>query len=216
MGYLKKNIKWIILVIVLIIIASGISVYATTTYLANQVIYKDGKTVEEALNDLYNKIPKGEKIITENGTYDISDKASVNVNITMPEIDYSTSRTYYMGNRASGNTRSISLTKGTYIVSVVNAHAWASSSKFNYNGEINSNASSWISVTNGSCQLLTGYYVQPTATNKTDDTKYVSQYTYSNVYKCILTSDGSISITTNDGTYNDCTQGIIMQTIKID
>ena len=58
MEFWKKNIKWIILVIVLLIIASGISVYATSTYLASQVTYtKDGETmsVAEALNELYEK-----------------------------------------------------------------------------------------------------------------------------------------------------------------
>ena len=55
MGVIRKNIRWIILVIILMIIVSGVSVYATNTYLASQVTYKDGKTVEEALNELYNK-----------------------------------------------------------------------------------------------------------------------------------------------------------------
>ena len=36
------------------LISSGITVYATG-YLASQVTYKDGKTVEQALNDLYKK-----------------------------------------------------------------------------------------------------------------------------------------------------------------
>lgn len=53
MNFLKKNIKWIILVIILMIIVSGVSAYATSTYLASQVVYKDGKTVANALDDLY-------------------------------------------------------------------------------------------------------------------------------------------------------------------
>lgn len=63
MRIVKKNIRWIILVIVLMIIVSGISVYATSTYLASQVTYKEGKTVEQALNDLYSK--------SKNITYEI-------------------------------------------------------------------------------------------------------------------------------------------------
>ena len=51
----KRNIKCIIIVIILMIIVSGVSVYATNTYLASQVTYKEDKSVEEALNDLYNK-----------------------------------------------------------------------------------------------------------------------------------------------------------------
>lgn len=53
MNFLKKNIKMIIGILVGIVLVSGISVYATTNYLASQVTYKDGKSVEEALNDLY-------------------------------------------------------------------------------------------------------------------------------------------------------------------
>lgn len=193
MKFLKNNVKLIIGFIVGVILASSISVYAYS-YLASDVQYTNEKSVENALNDLYEKI--NEPLINK--------------------IDFSTSRTYYMGNRKEGQTKSITLSKGNYIISVVNAHAWASGSTFNKNGVISSSASSWITVTNGTCEFLTGYYVQPTATNKTDDTKYVSQYTYSNLYKCTLTSDGTISFTTNDGTYNDCTQGIIIQTIKID
>lgn len=53
---MKKIIKKevIITFIISIIIASTIIVYATN-YLASQVNYKDGKSVEDALNDLYSK-----------------------------------------------------------------------------------------------------------------------------------------------------------------
>lgn len=50
---LKKEV--IIAFIIGVLISSGITVYATG-YLASQVTYKDGKTVEQALNDLYKKI----------------------------------------------------------------------------------------------------------------------------------------------------------------
>ena len=56
MNTLKKNFKWIILVIILIIIASGISVYATSTYLATNVNYTRNnttKSVSDALDELY-------------------------------------------------------------------------------------------------------------------------------------------------------------------
>ncbi len=132
------------------------------------------------------------------------------------KIDFSTFKTHYMGNRQSGNKLSISLTKGDYIVSAVNAHAWASPTLFNLKNDISSSANSWISPTNGSCELLTGYYVEPTATNKTDDFKYVSQYTYSILYKCSFTADGKVELVTSDGNYADCSQGIILQAIKLD
>ena len=70
MEFIKRNIKWIILVIILMVIVSGVSVYATTTYLASQVNYtkQNGKTitVSEALNDLYNKKNSDIKLIWEN------------------------------------------------------------------------------------------------------------------------------------------------------
>lgn len=55
MEILKKKI---ILVIVLMIVVSGVSVYATSTYLASQVTYKDETSVADALNDLYTKTNK--------------------------------------------------------------------------------------------------------------------------------------------------------------
>ena len=62
---MKKNIKWIIGIIAGVVVASGISVYATGQYFANQINYttdKNGEisTVAEALNDLYSKKPTGE------------------------------------------------------------------------------------------------------------------------------------------------------------
>lgn len=47
---LKKEV--IVAFIIGLVIASGITVYATS-YLASQIEYKDGKTVEQALNELY-------------------------------------------------------------------------------------------------------------------------------------------------------------------
>ena len=65
-----KLIIQIITIISLIIVVSGVSVYATATYMANQVGYttdKNGKilTVEDALNDLYNNINTSADVNTE-------------------------------------------------------------------------------------------------------------------------------------------------------
>ena len=61
MNFVKKNIKLIVGIIIGAVLISGISVYATTTYLASQVNYTTNKnaeikSVEQALNDLYTKI----------------------------------------------------------------------------------------------------------------------------------------------------------------
>ena len=63
MNFAKKNSRWIITIIVSIILASGISVYATTTYLASQINYTTEKNaeienVEDALDELYTKTNK--------------------------------------------------------------------------------------------------------------------------------------------------------------
>ena len=68
MKFLKKNFKWIITIIVSIILASGISVYATNTYLSSKVSYTTSKNaeienVEDALNDLYTKQLETKKFV---------------------------------------------------------------------------------------------------------------------------------------------------------
>lgn len=54
MKLLKNNYKLIIGIIIGILLIGGISVYAST-YLASQITYKNGKSVESALNELYEK-----------------------------------------------------------------------------------------------------------------------------------------------------------------
>ena len=75
MNFVKKNFKWILGIIVGIVIASGISVYATSTYLASQVEYnKNGQAkVSDALDDLYSKVPSGTiPITTKDSKIDVS------------------------------------------------------------------------------------------------------------------------------------------------
>lgn len=52
MKFLMKNMKLIIGFVLVIIITSSITVYATS-YFAKDITYKDGKSVEDALNELY-------------------------------------------------------------------------------------------------------------------------------------------------------------------
>ena len=56
MNILKKNIKWIVLIVMGIVISSGVSIYATSNYLATQVNYTRNNTtisVSNALDQLY-------------------------------------------------------------------------------------------------------------------------------------------------------------------
>lgn len=77
-----KNIKLIIGLIIGIIIASGITVYAAIN--ASDINYKNNKSVADALNDLYTQVPKGTKDITSNGNnIDVKQYETVNVNATI-------------------------------------------------------------------------------------------------------------------------------------
>ena len=61
MEFLKEKKGIIISFIIGVILASSITVYATS-YFAKDITYKDGKTVEYALNDLYTKIGTGKGV----------------------------------------------------------------------------------------------------------------------------------------------------------
>lgn len=63
MNILKNNIKVIVSIIILILIFSGISVFATYNYIASDIKYTDNKTVTDALNDLYGKMSKNDKVV---------------------------------------------------------------------------------------------------------------------------------------------------------
>ena len=54
MKILKKNKKLILGMTLIAILSSSIGAYAAKTYLASEVTYKDGKSVADALNELYN------------------------------------------------------------------------------------------------------------------------------------------------------------------
>ena len=53
MNLLKNNFRLIVFIIILILVSSGIGVFATYNYLASDVKYTDDKSVADALNDLY-------------------------------------------------------------------------------------------------------------------------------------------------------------------
>lgn len=83
MGFLKKNLKVIILVVIGVLLASCLTVYAVIT--ANNVIYTDNQTVEEALNDLYkNKKETSDETqtITTNGNHTL-DKYYKNLDVNV-------------------------------------------------------------------------------------------------------------------------------------
>ena len=109
MNFVKKNLKWIITIIGVIIVTTGISVYATSTYLASQVEYnKNGQAkVSDALDDLYNKIPSGTKTITEKGSqidvskYQYADTTGL---YTLSEVQSGKGTSWNNGNGTSTST----------------------------------------------------------------------------------------------------------------
>lgn len=53
MKFINRNIKKIIILIIIIVMTSGISVFATYKYFANEVKYTNDKSVAQALDELY-------------------------------------------------------------------------------------------------------------------------------------------------------------------
>ena len=102
MKNLKKNLKWIIAIIGVIIATAGISAYATSQYLASQVDYnKNGQEkVSDALDDLYTKL----------NTY-----KNLNQTTTATASDIISGKTAYSssGTLITGEYNPIITTKGT-------------------------------------------------------------------------------------------------------
>lgn len=130
MNFVKKNYKLIIGTIIGIILISGISVYATSQYLASQVTYRDGKTVEEALNELYNK---------------------GNADINKDNIYFSEN----YGSNTASKTTSLNLTKGKYIVFISFGQSWLMETiPSNYNTTIDESDLIEISSQSNNCNIV--------------------------------------------------------------
>lgn len=90
MKFLKRNLKVVVAFVIGLVLTSGITVYATVTYMINaeNVMYKDDKTIEYALNDLYNnkKETSNEVInINTNGEQELEKYyKNINVNVVNP------------------------------------------------------------------------------------------------------------------------------------
>ena len=110
MKFVKKNIKLIIGIIVGTLLVSGISVYATYIYFANEIKYTDDKSVADALNDLYS-------IKTEN----LSLKSQIE------ELQKKIEIVSYKGNVSNGTT--INVEVGNYVFVSSPANSYATNSK---------------------------------------------------------------------------------------
>lgn len=92
---MKNNLK-IITAFVIGILVSGIGVYATNTYLAKDVIYKNSN-VEDALDNLYNKLSSEDKTIFVNSEYYDQRKSSNTVSIDLEKGKYICNAIYIQG-----------------------------------------------------------------------------------------------------------------------
>ena len=69
MKFLKKNLKLVIGIIIGLVLATGITAYATYKYFASDIEYTDNKNVAQALNELYGMSQLEDRIATlETGT----------------------------------------------------------------------------------------------------------------------------------------------------
>ncbi|HOB26117.1 MAG TPA: hypothetical protein PKG93_03120 [Bacilli bacterium] len=193
-----KNLKIFIVIIVTIIISVSSTAYAMAQFYANQISYTPSATNKEQGVSATNVADALDELYT----------SSANI---ANKINGQIQTKYYMGNRENGKQISLNLTKGNYYVYVTDSHSWGNNTIYNYNGVANYQT---IKSDNFTCQLLNGYYTKPTA-SKLNGSIYISQYTYTQIYKCSSQSDGDITFTTADGTYLDCSQSIILQSLKI-
>lgn len=111
MNFVKKNFKRIITIIGVIIITTGISVYSTSLYLANQVEYnKNGQAkVSDALDDLYTRASTYKNLsATTNATADdiLSGKTAYNSNgqLITGTLNSTENYTYNVLNKDSSST----------------------------------------------------------------------------------------------------------------
>ncbi len=92
MGFIKKNIKLIVGIMVGTLLVSGISVYSTYIYFANEIKYTNDMSVADALNDLYKnkkETSDTELEITENGKQTLEKYyKNLNVNVPSPSINF--------------------------------------------------------------------------------------------------------------------------------
>ena len=117
MKFVKKNIKLIIGIIVGTLLVSGISVYATYTYFANEIKYTDDKSVADALNDLYS-------IKTEN----LSLKSQIEeLQKKIEELQKKIEIVSYKENVSNGTT--INVEVGNYVFVSSPANSYATNSK---------------------------------------------------------------------------------------
>ena len=127
MKFLKRNIKWIIAIIVGIVIASGISVYATSQYLASQVSYTTDENekienVADALDDLYRKSNE-ETIDLQNILYAESNGVQLtnrSCSLTLEKGSYLVVPTFGFASAGWGSTSSSNLTSNNYLTGTNN------------------------------------------------------------------------------------------------
>ena len=109
--FIKNNKKTILFVIVTAIICISSSVYATLKYSASEISYKNNKSVEQAINELYERKTKTSVDLLWTNS-DLSSFSASTISLDLSQYDYIVIDGYYNYSEAGVMSKSI-IKKGT-------------------------------------------------------------------------------------------------------
>ena len=194
---MKKHIRDITFLIIGMLI-SGVVVYATLTYQANQITYTKSNnqtvTLDTALDELY---------------------TSAN-NYQLKTTDLTVTNAWSAGIRLSPRTKTIELNPGQYLVFATCSHTTPSATVLEANN-LSTNAPV-LSGDNGNCVSIDRIRQQAPATSPIlNDNKYLVSYIYQQIYLCNIDSKKTLTFTgqTINVEASGHTSSVSVQAVKI-